>query len=113
MTSPVQQSETVKPCPFCGSEACISFEDHPCSYYAKCTNGNCDAIGGVFSTEEQAIEKWNIRAPDPVLQKRDEVIARLVETLIFYSISDPVYRDQDRGKKANAALAFAREHGAK
>jgi hypothetical protein len=72
----LQQAVSVKklkPCPFCGGDACVK-KEHAFGvdiYYPRCQtgplNGNGSCIGNQgwvsFSTEEEAVEKWNKRAP--------------------------------------------------
>ena len=66
----------MKQCPFCGNkniifdgcrglEMCNEFEDchenEMKSVVCSVNKGGCGASSGFYFTEEQAIEKWNIR----------------------------------------------------
>ena len=62
----------LKPCPFCGYRERVfvtvrlgqdGWRD---SYYVLCDyyEGGCGASGGVYHTEEEAVEAWNRRAKD-------------------------------------------------
>ena len=48
----------LKPCPFCGGEAIIKYYA-PCDYVVHCEKEDC--YGGIYDTEEEAIEAWNRR----------------------------------------------------
>ena len=54
----------LKPCPFCGSEAAISYNTRY-NWQVFCTNNNCfmnEALfAQVFHTEEEAEKAWNKR----------------------------------------------------
>lgn len=53
----------LKPCPFCGSEALISW-NNKFGWQAFCENDSCfmsQIISTTFETEEQAIHSWNNR----------------------------------------------------
>lgn len=53
-------SETLKPCPFCGSEAkIVHFSQDAC--YVKCENYDCMAGQKVYDTKADAIAAWNNR----------------------------------------------------
>lgn len=89
-TSP--ETETLKPCPFCGCDKIVIFYDHPNSvgeflagYYVSHpvwkehpdTWGCHLSFGGKFETEKEAADAWNSRfdhAPCPDLSIRKAVI---------------------------------------
>lgn len=50
-------SKDLKPCPFCGGEACISADRDV--WYVECTE--CNAESGRYGTESYAIFAWNHR----------------------------------------------------
>lgn len=58
----LKHEKTLKPCPFCGSEAHLhsGTEDH----WIICSNSDCAAalVARSFSSEEEAINAWNRRA---------------------------------------------------
>ena len=55
----------LKPCPFCGNEPKIEFNESIgyVSYYVKCINLECnvEVYTFDFNTKEEAIEAWNNR----------------------------------------------------
>lgn len=56
--------EKLKPCPFCGSEACATY-NYEFGFQAFCLNGDCfmsEVIMVGKETEEQAIKTWNKRS---------------------------------------------------
>lgn len=61
-------SEQLKPCPFCGSEGKVFFNDEACyhggkgTYYIVCAE--CASRGKNGNDEQQAIEAWNRRVGD-------------------------------------------------
>ena len=58
-------SEQLKPCPFCGSEGKVFFNDEACyhggngTYYIACAE--CTSRGKSGNDKQQAIEAWNRR----------------------------------------------------
>lgn len=58
----------LKPCPFCGGEAVLMKVTFTAgmSYYVRCGNGKCAVfpITKSYSTDDEAIEVWNMRAND-------------------------------------------------
>ena len=64
--------EELKECPFCGEKASIQ----DCSYFgstpmwsAMCDNPKCFAYTEAFKTKKEAVECWNNRSAEDVLQK--------------------------------------------
>ena len=69
-------SNELKPCPFCGGEACVckisprlyrpsrNHEYTVVCYGCDLLFGFDEDYGGEFDTEEQAIDAWNRRAND-------------------------------------------------
>lgn len=56
-------TNTLKPCPFCGSEAHIYRHPTTGNYAPVCNNDRCEVYWQrEYGTEEQAIEAWNTRA---------------------------------------------------
>ena len=57
-----EQTNELKPCPFCGSEATLDYYGR----YVSCTNrnGRCEVRPhtNAFKTSEDAIKDWNRRA---------------------------------------------------
>ena len=61
-------SEKLKECPFCFESEDLeviqkenTFQDGSYDYRVRCMF--CDAMGGAASTEQSAIQLWNIREP--------------------------------------------------
>ena len=55
------ENNRLKPCPFCGGEACI-YAPGPIEHHVACRNPECYAESHGWSTEAEAIEAWNTRA---------------------------------------------------
>lgn len=77
-----QETRELKPCPFCGSGAFISWDgdtDSPNDWSAVCDNTmNCGAdIRGMLS-EDAARAAWNTRAPSDTEQRLGEALEPLV-----------------------------------
>ena len=53
-------TETLKPCPFCGSKAVGAVDDNYSNYWVQCTD--CFAQSDAFFTKEDAVKAWNARA---------------------------------------------------
>ena len=53
-------TETLKPCPFCGSKATEWVDDDYSNYWVQCTN--CFAQSDEFFTKSEAVAAWNARA---------------------------------------------------
>lgn len=54
-----KENKNLKPCPFCGGEACILTRNR-ITFYVKCSK--CYAmIDRICKTEEDAVELWNRR----------------------------------------------------
>lgn len=51
----------IRPCPFCGCEDVIIFEDGPEEVRAVC--GECGSQTPITASEEAAIRFWNMRDP--------------------------------------------------
>lgn len=54
----------LKPCPFCGNKATITYKQVLEAYICECSNNDCPAsymIGNIYDTMEEAIEVWNRR----------------------------------------------------
>jgi len=75
-------AETLKPCPFCGSDATVEFYDDG-GWCVACDESGCANMDNTYSTEAEAIAAWNRRAEPP-------------------SSSDPHY---DWGKRVDEMLA--------
>ena len=61
---------SIKPCPFCGSEAQMHFEQlcQDTIYMVKCSNDRCQCQEmGWHETEEDAIKVWNTRPTEDTL----------------------------------------------
>lgn len=58
----------LRPCPFCGSAAKIlhvsQLWEPKDAYWAQCENHDCRMSGRHYTTEAEAIEKWNTRYAD-------------------------------------------------
>ena len=55
----------LKPCPFCGGEAKVSYFSVNAGYMANCNNADCFVYPSVWGVSaEQATERWNTRADD-------------------------------------------------
>ena len=56
----------LKPCPFCGGEACVVESVNTQLFRVECTNSGCYCYNTVFlfSDKKRAIEAWNRRAGD-------------------------------------------------
>jgi Lar family restriction alleviation protein len=53
----------LKPCPFCGGEATVSYEKFFETYHVGCEDNGCPVIAGTDGdSEEDAIGRWNRRA---------------------------------------------------
>jgi len=58
----------LKPCPFCGMEGVIKFDDTPCYhgstgwYFVQCAK--CGAESGYKNEESEAIKAWNKRVTE-------------------------------------------------
>lgn len=70
-------NNTLKPCPFCGTEPnhmTSELGDNPCFYY-ECENPKCCAAEkGWHDTEKEAIDAWNARPHEEALHKEIEQI---------------------------------------
>ena len=67
----------LKPCPFCGSEACAAKDDHSPFTTAYCrTPDECCHIGE--ANAEDAIRRWNTRPREDALQAEVERLRTLV-----------------------------------
>lgn len=51
--------DKVKPCPWCKSSAQIWHEEWSDQWWIECSNPECDAMGLIKQTEQQAVESWN------------------------------------------------------
>lgn len=53
------------PCPFCGGEAKVIYDDAGKWFYIACVNDECPIVAqGMWHTDMQkAIEEWNTRTP--------------------------------------------------
>lgn len=53
----------LKPCPFCGGEAGVIYDDARKWFYIACGNDECPiVVQGMWHTDMQkAIEEWNTR----------------------------------------------------
>lgn len=62
----MEQSDELRPCPFCGSGALCDFPDAYTTWQIMCDNNNCPVDLWVwgFSSREAAIAAWNTRADD-------------------------------------------------
>ena len=58
----------LKPCPFCGGDAKIVYDDNKKWFFITCGNEDCDLIvQGMWHTDlKKAIEEWNRRMTDEV-----------------------------------------------
>ena len=54
----------LKPCPFCGGEAIVTFDKHGKWFYIECGNDDCPLIvQGMWHLDMNgAAEEWNRRA---------------------------------------------------
>ncbi len=55
----------LKPCPFCGNKAIVTYKPALETYICECSNFLCPAsymLGNDYDTMEEAIEVWNWRA---------------------------------------------------
>lgn len=86
-TNPMDDSDRLKPCPFCGSEAEMLTvpEDHPDAgaVFAQCTHSACMASSALVyplmdDVKPLLLERWNKRRPMLLSDKR---IAELVVLL--------------------------------
>lgn len=77
-----EQTEALKPCPFCGHEAHAWIDVStppqreagygPRQFLVSCkADLECEATVGGFPTEEAAVEAWNTRAPSDTLEGCD------------------------------------------
>jgi Lar family restriction alleviation protein len=53
----MKDDEKLKPCPFCGNEARLTFS----GYGVRCTNKQCGAMFHMFPEAKDAILAWNKR----------------------------------------------------
>lgn len=64
------ETEELKPCPFCGGEAEINYGmTYGFSYLYEPRCSSCGCMLDTYSTEGEAIEAWNRRV-DPIKQGR-------------------------------------------
>lgn len=56
----MEKEVELKPCPFCGSEACVGVEGMTTYWSVGCRKCFC-FFARYFNTKEEAIEKWNKR----------------------------------------------------
>ena len=56
----------LKPCPFCGGKASVTFGDARKWFYIECLNDDCPIhVQGMWHLDmDNAIEEWNRRAED-------------------------------------------------
>lgn len=68
MKGGMMESEELKPCPFCGSEAWL-FEGEGKEFFVYCTNHDCNAEGRIMDDRAKAVRRWNRRVPNDAQQK--------------------------------------------
>lgn len=62
-TNNVKLKCKLKPCPFCGDEACLTRNPHKPEFLVMCTNPRCKAYVLVKNANPViAVENWNTRA---------------------------------------------------
>ena len=68
----------IKACPYCGEEPIIEpwHGGKPTKVMISCQNeGNCDVLPSVTGeTEQEALNKWNTRQPDPAVMRLIEAV---------------------------------------
>ena len=90
-------SQSLKSCPFCGSEKIICNEDCPeiaANYYIECAN--CGAQTALYDEQELAVENWNERANISYKQEKAGDLFKLCKELLeeceaiikFFGIDD-------------------------
>lgn len=92
-------SETLKPCPFCGSEPFGSGwnADH---FTARVHCGECGARGPIFDSHDEAISAWNTRAdlaeaPRAPLPEPEEIKAFIEGTKALLERLRATHPEQD------------------
>ena len=53
--------EEIKPCPFCGGEAGITWDKWKNDEMYCCVECDCGVSTGVYETVDEAVEHWNRR----------------------------------------------------
>ena len=53
--------EEIKPCPFCGGEAGITWDKWKDDEMYCCVECDCGVSTGVYETVDEAVEHWNRR----------------------------------------------------
>jgi len=53
--------EEMKPCPFCGGEAGITWDKWKDDELYCCVECDCGVSTGVYETADEAVEMWNRR----------------------------------------------------
>lgn len=96
-------SEELKPCPFCGSDAKVNYENprYPTKwkYQAECGNYECRATGAYGASDYEASESWNTRTAVNSHKALKEALEGLKSELWAFVISSGVDYKSEQAKK--------------
>lgn len=97
----------LKPCPFCEQETDIHVVDvtrpydlrFKYEYQPGCENDKCPGEwgGSSYCSADEAYEKWNTRATDPLLKEMADALEAVQEWnkarkfIVPYRVTDPIY----------------------
>lgn len=86
-------SHNILPCPFCGGQA-IVFKNRVWRYNVRCTKCEMHQTSFSYETEEEAIERWNMRKPMDRIEDRLTTLfqhhraTKKVQRLVFEIVRD-------------------------
>ena len=71
-------------CPFCGKMPRVKYHSARATYSVNCRNEECAVqpdMSFMFEHERHAIEQWNTRTPDPLLEQMAKALEAMADQL--------------------------------